>query len=85
MSKRKNDKLERQEKNTLIDFLPVVLKNTKSEGYLVEYHYRDKILNSPFTSLFAMLILFSANLRLQKKNKTTKKKRLHNEISLIYI
>ena len=58
MSKRKNDKLERQEKNILIDFLPVVLKNTKSEGYLVEYHYRDKILNSPFTSLFAMLILF---------------------------
>ena len=46
MSKRKNDKLERQEKNILIDFLPAVLKNTKSEGYLVEYHYRDKILNS---------------------------------------
>lgn len=46
MSKCKNDKLERQEKNILIDFLPAVLKNTKSEGYLVEYHYRDKILNS---------------------------------------
>lgn len=32
-------------KNTLIDFLPAVLKNTPSEGFLIEYHYRNPITN----------------------------------------
>ena len=35
----------RIERNTIVDFIPAVLKNTKSEGYLIEYHYRDKITN----------------------------------------
>lgn len=44
MPKRKNNAPEKRiEKNVLVDFIPAVFKNTKSEGYLVEYHYRDKI------------------------------------------
>ena len=35
----------RIERNTIVDFIPAVLKNTKSEGYLIEYHFRDKITN----------------------------------------
>lgn len=34
---------QKKEKNVLVDFFPAVLKYTKSEGYLIEYHYRDKI------------------------------------------
>lgn len=40
-----NDLIERQERNILVDFIPAVLKHTKSEGYLIEYHYKDKISN----------------------------------------
>lgn len=44
MPKRKNQTPKQQiEKNVLVDFIPAVFKNTKSEGYHVEYHYRDKI------------------------------------------
>lgn len=34
------------QKNLLVDFLPAVLKNTPSEGYLIEYHYRNPISNT---------------------------------------
>ena len=44
MPKRKNQTpKQRIEKNVLVDFIPAVFKHTKSEGYMVEYHYRDKI------------------------------------------
>ena len=46
MPKNQHDDLrEKQEKNILVDFIPAVLKNTRSEGYLIEYHFRDKIAN----------------------------------------
>ena len=46
MPKNQHDDLrEKQEKNILVDFIPAVLKKTKSEGYLIEYHFRDKITN----------------------------------------
>lgn len=34
---------QQKQKNILVDFIPAVLKCTKSEGYHVEYHYLDKI------------------------------------------
>lgn len=43
MPKSQIHKNDQQKKNILIDFIPAVLKCTKSEGYLVEYHYQDKI------------------------------------------
>lgn len=37
--------LANSKKNTLIDFLPAVLKNTPSEGFFIEYYYRNPITN----------------------------------------
>lgn len=34
---------QQKQKNILVDFIPAVLKCTKSEGYHFEYHYLDKI------------------------------------------
>lgn len=46
MPKRKKSTSEQRiEKNVFVDFLPAVFKCTKSEGYMVEYNYRDKITN----------------------------------------
>ncbi|MBR5146564.1 MAG: tyrosine-type recombinase/integrase [Bacteroidales bacterium] len=39
-----NKKITR-ERDIIVDFIPAVLKKTKSEGYLIEYHYKDKITN----------------------------------------
>lgn len=41
----KNKDVASPQKNLLVDFLPAVLKNTPSEGYLIEYHYRNPITN----------------------------------------
>ena len=35
----------KRDRNVIIDFIPAVLKKTPSEGYLVEYHFKDKITN----------------------------------------
>lgn len=40
-----NNRDSQTERNIIVDFIPAVLKKTKSEGYLIEYHYRDKITN----------------------------------------
>lgn len=39
-----NKKITR-ERDIIVDFIPAVLKKTKSEGYLIEYHFKDKITN----------------------------------------
>lgn len=45
MSTSQKKHLAPSQKNILVDYLPAVLKNTPSEGYLIEYHFRNPITN----------------------------------------
>lgn len=50
-------------KNVLVDFIPAVLKNTKSEGYHIEYHFKDKITGKLLRKRFYLNRVVNAYLR----------------------